>query len=133
MLVPSDMRRRSVLRLATAALAVFAASSCLSPTIPMPPPGINSIEPSEDGLWAVTGTCAPGAFVTVYNITQAQGVVVQDVNETGTFLIKLPAARCDLGQVWQTQLDDTSSAENFTFKEHLPSDTGMSGTCTPTP
>ena len=133
MLVPRLMRRRPLLRLIPAALAVFAASSCLSPTIPMPPPGINSISPSDEGLWVVTGTCDPGAFVTVYNTTKAQGVVVQDVNATGTFLVKVPAARCDLGQLWQTQLEDTSSAESFTFKEHLPSDTSLSGTCTPTP
>jgi hypothetical protein len=133
MLGPCPMRRHPLLRLVTASMAIFATSSCLSPTIPMPPPDINSIAPSAGGLWVVTGTCDPGAFVTVYNTTQAQGVVIQDVSGAGTFLVKLPAERCDLGRIWQTQLEDTSSAQDFTFKEHLPTDTGIGGTCTKTP
>ncbi len=84
------MRRRALLPLA--ALAVFAifVASCLSPTLPLPPPQVETVATTSDGQWQVSGSCLPGALITVFNTKTAHGVVVEDTANAGFYSAVIP-------------------------------------------
>ncbi len=94
------MRRPLVL---FAALAVFATTaSCLSPTLPLPPPDVpDAIEQDPTGLWQISGTCIKGSYVTVFDTVSHRGIVVEDVNQSGAYHVALPGKACDF--VWVMQ------------------------------
>jgi hypothetical protein len=123
------MRRRFLLQLVLAVALPWIGTSCLSPTIPLPPPETESITASEDGFWTIAGTCQYGAVVTVFNETQAQGVVVEDRDRNGKFVVKLKANLCDVG--WASQVVGTESSErdDFVIEPGSPNDTSKSTLC----
>lgn len=97
------MRRRLPLRLGLIALVgALATPSCLSPTLPLPPPDVESVTQSlEPGVWQISGTCTPGALVTVLNDATGEGAVYEDRTESGKWFVQLTADQCD--PAWATQ------------------------------
>ena len=107
-----------------AALALFAvvATSCLSPTLPLPPPEAPDVlhASSEPGVWQVSGACSPGARVTVLNEATGRGAVFEDRDGTGRYSVDIEALRCEAGSVTQNFADDPTSLSAgapFVFQE----------------
>lgn len=110
------MLRRSLL-----ALLVLAGASCLSPTLPLPPPEEPETvrEASEAGTWQVAGTCSPGARVTVLNENTGRGVVFDDRDSAGTYSVTIEADACQVGSIVQEIAGDgesTSASTRFVFR-----------------
>ncbi len=131
MLLPPSMRRRFLLGLGlTAIVSALASASCLSPTLPLPPPDVESITPAaEPGVWNVAGTCAPGALVTVLNEDTGLGAVFEDREETGHWSVQLAAEECDLGWVSQQRGSDDSPRTSFTVEPYSPDQPGQTSNC----
>jgi len=124
------MRGRPLLALALAAAFTLVGTSCLSPTLPLPPPEADSIVQTVDGRWTIAGSCNTGAIVTVFNQTQGQGVVIEDRALTGRFVVKLQANLCDVG--WISQLvvgEEPSESAGLVVEPRAPTDTGSSTIC----
>ena len=96
-------------------LCALSASGCLSPTLPLPPPEVDTIfEPQNAGDgWTISGTCTKGALVTVFNEQTGRGVVVEDRDLDGKFTVLLDATKCDLAWAKQEIGDDASGHEMF--------------------
>lgn len=120
------MRRRLLLRLGLVALVgALAMPSCLSPTLPLPPPDVDSVTESlEDGVWQVSGTCTPGALITVLNDETGIGVVYEDRDDTGKWFVQLPAALCDRAWVRQEVGTKGSALEEFIVEPFSPDQPG---------
>jgi hypothetical protein len=123
------MRRRSLLHLAFAAAFTLVGASCLSPTLPLPPPVTDSILEAENGVWTISGTCIEGALVTVFNETQGQGVVVEDRDQTGRFVVKLKATLCDVGWASQQVGLNVSPMEPFVVEPLSLNSARLSAAC----
>jgi hypothetical protein len=125
------MRRRLLLRLGlTAIVGALAGASCLSPTLPLPPPELETVTQSPDPThWIVTGTCAPGALVTVLNDDTGTGVVYEDRTESGHWFVELEAEKCDRAWASQQYGGDRSKRTNFTIDEITQDNSSGSGTC----
>jgi hypothetical protein len=120
---------RLVLTLLLGVWLTLGASSCLSPAIPLPPPELNSVHEAGDGAWTISGTCSPGARVTVIDDRSGRGVVIEDRRMRGTFVVTLFARACDTATIIQ-ELDDETSETGFVIQEHtFGSPTG--GRCIP--
>ena len=130
MLVPTSMRRRFLLRIGfVAALSALGATSCLSPTLPLPPPDVDVSTEAADGQhWILSGTCTPGALVTVLNEETGLGVVFEDRLENGQWTVELEAQQCDRAWIAQQHGNDASGRTEFvidTFSVDNPSGSGM--------
>jgi hypothetical protein len=123
------MRRRFLLQLVLAAALPWAGASCLSPTLPLPPPETESLTASEEGFWTIAGTCQSGALVTIFNETQAEGVVIEDRDRSGRFVAKLRANLCDVGWVSQVVGNESSPRAAFVVEPRSPNDTSLSSSC----
>jgi hypothetical protein len=120
------MRRRSLLHLLLATAVTFVGTSCLSPTLPLPPPVVDSMTELAEGLWAISGQCQKGALVTVFNETQGQGAVVEDRDQSARFLVVLTANRCELGWASQVLGTEGSRPESFVIPCPGATDAGTS-------
>jgi hypothetical protein len=114
-------RRRSVLVRALAllvtGLTALLFSACLSPTLPLPPPDVNSMHQAQTaGHWTVSGTCLTGAIVTVFNERTGKGAVVEDRENTGFFSVVIEAEPCDLAWAKQEEGQDTSARTTFSIQ-----------------
>mgnify|MGYP001553928136 CR=1 FL=1 len=122
------MRRRLLLPLLGLALAV---SSCLSPTLPLPPPD----EPSAinagatAGTWEVFGSCQAGALVTVFNEKTGHGVVVEDRAQSGSYHVTIEGAQCDLAWVTEQIGGDASAPTSFVLAARKPGDPRENPAC----
>lgn len=123
------MRRRHLLTFALAAASALLGASCLSPTLPLPPPDVESIQQAGPTQWTIAGSCLPGAVVSVFNDTRNQGVLVQDTALQGKFVVTLDADECDVGWVSQVVGAETSGQESFVVEAHSVNDTGASSAC----
>ncbi|MBK8253343.1 MAG: hypothetical protein IPK82_11845 [Polyangiaceae bacterium] len=121
--------RRFLARLGWIALLGTMGSSCLSPTLPLPPPDIDSVTQTDDGLWQVAGTCKPGAMVTVLNDETGTGVVFEDREQIGQWVVQLPGDLCDAAWVSQEFGNDESSRTNFVIDEINIDQPSGSGAC----
>jgi hypothetical protein len=113
------MRRRAFFSpAALAGLAVFATTvaSCLSPTLPLPPPQPETVASETGGQWVVAGNCLPGAIVTVFNATTFHGVVVEDVAHAGHYSASLAGSQCDAAWVSQETDDGESGQVSFSLQ-----------------
>jgi hypothetical protein len=97
------MRRRPLITLlALASALTCTAASCLSPTLPLPPPEVNAISASAtEGQWRISGSCVEGAIVTVFDDTSGEGVLMEDRSGFGHWVIDLSATQCDTVRIWQ--------------------------------
>lgn len=91
--------------------------SCLSPTLPLPPPEEpSSISENADGTWQVAGSCLEGAEVILLNESTARGVVVVDQDATGHYSIAVPGDACDVIILSQSASDEVSGETRFTLR-----------------
>lgn len=118
------MRRSSLLHLALGALFAVLAASCLSPTLPLPPPEPDSIQEARTGVWIVSGSCQKGATITVTNTSKHRGVVVEDFEQIGNYSIEIEADLCDTGSVSEQIGNEVSNETGFVFDK--PSGTSSS-------
>src|SRR5689334_1966561 len=122
------MPRRPLLSLAFAAACALLGASCLSPTLPLPPPDVSSVQQSAPGTWTVTGTCKPGAVVSVFDENRGKGVLVEDRENTGTFVVELPADLCDFAWVSQTLGNETARRRRSWSSPRRPTTPGRART-----
>ena len=117
--------------LALVAGVTLAVSSCLSPTLPLPPPEQpDTVQPGTDaGTWQVFGTCDAGAIVTVFDETTGMGVVVEDRAMTGKYVVILAGSECDSAWVRESFQDEESSPTTFVLTTYSPNDPIGSPTC----
>lgn len=114
--------RRFVALMGLAPLAL-ALASCLSPTLPIPPPEQpDSIDMNKDGTWSVSGSCEPGAIVTVFDTNTGEGRVVEDLANSGRYTVDIDANKCDTAWVTQVIGGDTSSETFFVVMPLLEGD-----------
>jgi hypothetical protein len=103
------MRRRVLFQIALVVLG----ASCLSPTIPLPPPDKpDSITPlSTPGEWSIAGNCIKGALVNVINKRTHEGAVFIDEEETARYSVQIEGAECDSMYVTQEIYNDDGELE----------------------
>ncbi len=114
------MQRRSFSRW-FAAVSFLVLAGCVSPTLPLPPPGAPdglSVE-TATGEWTVTGTCLQGALVTVFNEETGEGSVIEDRDLDGRYAVRIKAQRCDTGWVQQAIGQDVSAPTPFVIVERV--------------
>jgi hypothetical protein len=97
-------------------------AGCVSPTLPLPPPeepeSMQALEGEGDAtIWQISGTCLPGAEVTVFNTETNRGVVLLDDDSDGHYTVLLEAARCDFALVSQERDDEESAETGFVIVE----------------
>jgi hypothetical protein len=102
------MRLLSRRLLLAAAVAAVAATSCLSPTLPLPPPSKPTIDgPDPQGNVTVTGNVLGNSTVFVENARLNSGVF-EHVGNNGQYKLVLPAQVNDELWIWYTQGTDES-------------------------
>lgn len=112
------MRSRLIATLALAALAVLPAASCLSPTIPLPPPTLDTLQAGASAdEWTVAGTCIAGATVTVLDNDTGLGAVIEDRTQSGTYAVTVRASACDLLVVTQEMNGEESGQTTMLVTE----------------
>jgi hypothetical protein len=126
------MRRRSLLTVALAGLVSMAASSCLSPTLPLPPPDHpNLIQAgTEPGTWVVAGDCPPNAFVTVVNQKTGRGEFTQ-ITQDGHYQVTVDGAQCDFAKVFFVEGLDATEATGFDLAPFMRGDPQVNPLCQP--
>lgn len=111
------MLRRALLPALALAVLAVAPTACLSPTLPLPPPEVESIsQASTAGEWEVAGDCTAGAIVTVLDEVTGEGVSLQTKPETGLFVVDVAGAQCDAIQVWEESDGELSSANTYVLQ-----------------
>lgn len=125
------MSRRFLLRFGFCAVAsALLSTSCLSPTLPLPPPDVETSTAAPDGAhWIITGTCTPGALVTVLNDETGLGAVYEDRAETGLFFVEIEAEQCDRAWVSQQHGSDSSGRTEFIVDTITAGTPDGSGAC----
>ncbi|AKT41049.1 hypothetical protein [Chondromyces crocatus] len=130
------MQRRAAFRLVALAVSLLAGAACLSPTLPLPPPEApDTIRLSADNpdMWVISGSCYPGAMVTLFNDRTRQGVVIEDTDRNGRFSVTIAAERCDLVLISQEVVTDqgieSSPHNSFVIEER--DSTGVTGEACP--
>ncbi len=92
-------------------------TSCLSPTLPLPPPELpQSLKDRGDGFWTVQGTCIPGAEVIVLNEATGLGAVIVDVDQNGAYFVEIRAKLCDFITVAQSIGTEESAKAGFVIE-----------------
>ena len=125
----NTFRRRAACAVFLFLAATGLGTACLSPTLPLPPPGEpESIQPADtEGEWVVSGTCVPGALVTVFNQETGRGAVVEDIDNSGRYSLVIDGTRCDAAWIAQETGEDASPHTVFVLQEttgSLPEDNG---------
>jgi hypothetical protein len=122
------MRFRSLLSVATLAVLVpLAGASCLSPTLPLPPPDVpNAIVASTTtpGTWEVFGSCEAGATVFVFDMANGTGSIDEDLARTGSYHVTIAGAKCDQVTVSQEVDGQYSTGTGFQLAAFTPGDPG---------
>jgi hypothetical protein len=126
-LVRSTMgNRRQWLRSCAGVAALLLAASCLSPTLPLPPPEEpSSISAGANGTWEVRGTCLSGAQVVVVNESTGRGAVYEDRDSLGRWSVTIEGNACDVVLARQALGDEESGSVRFVLRETvdgLPTD-----------
>jgi hypothetical protein len=128
------MRRRALLNVALAGLVAMATSSCLSPTLPLPPPAPAAPDLIQagtmPGTWLVIGRVPGDAVATVFNQTAGRGEVVR-VGANGQYTVTLVGQQCDLVNVFYVPDQDFEESEHtqFTLAPFMPGDSPENPLC----
>ena len=98
-----------------AALAL-GASACLSPTLPLPPPGAPEVSAvDKDGNVTLTGTANANAVVFAFD-DRTEGGAIATASSAGGYAMKLAAKTGDTIEVWQEVGGDRSASVIVTVK-----------------
>lgn len=102
-----------------ACLFLLGLASCLSPTLPLPPPeppDTITAEAAPD-TFRIAGSCLQGAMVTVFNEVSGVGAVVEDRDADGRYEVVIQAKLCDLGWVEQRVGADEAARTTFVIQD----------------
>lgn len=106
-------------RLLLCAASAFLASGCLSPTLPLPPPGEPEVTgPNEQGLVRVAGSAPRNSWVTAFNRATQRGFI-QAVPD-GRYDIEFPAVVGDSIALWYDAGGRQSEVLEFEIPEPPP-------------
>jgi hypothetical protein len=106
--------RRLLIALAMLAALATTAPSCLSPTLPLPPPDLpDGALLDSTGLWQISGHCTPGALVSVFNTRTGRGVQVEDLADLGIYHVALAGRACDQIRMEEQETDGDVTQPNF--------------------
>lgn len=101
----SPLRRRLVF-----VVAALAATSCLAPTLPLPPPAEPNLSgPDEQGLIHLSGRAPVGSWVFAMNRVNNVGTF-QAARDNGDYDLTLPAKVGDSLFLWYEIDGDTSES-----------------------
>lgn len=127
----TTFRRRAASAILLFIAATGLGTACLSPTLPLPPPAEpESIQPAEaEGEWVVSGTCVPGALVTIFNEETGRGAVVEDLDFSGRYSLTIEGVRCDQAWLAQETGEEASARTVFTLQETTGSTPDDSSAC----
>jgi hypothetical protein len=89
--------------------AALAATACLAPTLPLPPPGEPSISSNEQGLVHLTGHVRAEAWVFALNRASNAGTF-QGAGGDGSYDLALPAQVGDSIVLWYEFDGDVSES-----------------------
>lgn len=120
----AGLRRR--LRSLGIALLPALALSCLSPTLPLPPPEEpSSMAPGADGTWTIFGSCLEGAQVVAVNEATGRGAVFVDRDRGGRYSLTVEGEACDVVILSQSLGDEDSGETRIVLQateNGLPTD-----------
>jgi hypothetical protein len=107
------MRIRALLVFAGSAALAAWVPGCLSPTLPLPPPVVESVTEGASGYWEITGECFTGADVWVKNVSVpgTPGWTIA-CSATGLFNLAVAGKACDRVDVVQV-MDQEFSPNGF--------------------
>jgi hypothetical protein len=113
--VPERMALSRRLALLVAALGVVSATSCLSPTLPLPPPSRPDkiTGPDSQGFVTIEGSVLPNTVVFVENSVTRLGSF-QGVGADGRYLLTLQAELGTELWLWYARGSDESPVTTFT-------------------
>lgn len=95
----------------------LALASCLSPTLPLPPPDRPDVSaPDASGLVRLQGAAAPRAEVIAWNHDN-DVIAGQVTRETSNYDFTIKGEVGDLIELWYIQGDDESSTVRVTVPE----------------
>jgi hypothetical protein len=116
-------------------------ASCLSPTIPLPPPDHPSSVQLGDrtGIWVISGSCYAAknvsATITVINTNTHEGVLIEDFDSDGRYTVEIEGEQCDPVEIRQQLFDDdtgetqTSAPTTILLAPYSPGDPDESPLC----
>ena len=111
-----------VLRVALLGMLAALSASCLSPTLPLPPPDDPStMGPSTEDpdVWIISGSCPDGAVVIVTNQSSGAGDAYEDLaggDGTCSYSLRLEAKRCDVA-ILRAVVGTDASETSFVVQE----------------
>lgn len=121
-----------VLRATLLAMLAALSASCLSPTLPLPPPDEpTTMGPSTEDpdVWIISGSCPDGSVVIVTNQETGAGDAYQDLDMgdgTCSYSLRLEAQRCDRAKVRVVSGDDAAETDFVVQERQNGTNTDMS-------
>ena len=107
-----------------AASLLLALAACSAPTLPLPPPRVESVSlPDASGFVTVDGQVLENAIVLCYNDRTRSGVIVT-ADEAGLFSLRIQAQFGDYLTVWQEVGNDRSPPVGRTVGDGTAGDGG---------
>jgi hypothetical protein len=96
--------------------AALSLASCLSPTLPLPPPSDPSVSGTDaDGNVTLTGTVAPESEVFALNHTS--NVIAGQLTPSGNYDFKIPAEQYDSLSIWYVENTMQSPPTDFIVRK----------------
>lgn len=106
-------------RLLLCAATLLVAAGCLSPTLPLPPPGDPEVTaPNVQGLVRIRGSAPRDSWVTAFNRTTQRGFI--QAAPEGRYDLEFPAETGDPIALWYEIGGRSSEVLEFTVPEPAP-------------
>src|SRR5262249_5743561 len=102
----------SCLRRTVLAATAWVLVGCLSPTLPLPPPGAPSVTDQGDGTYLLTGSAPPNSEVYALN-TRTMLINGQATGDTGEYSFTVEAQPRDPIELWYTSGTRESQITSF--------------------
>lgn len=93
-------------------VSVLLAAGCLSPTLPLPPPGRPDVTEVSPGTYRLTGGVPPRSEVYAYNL-RTQLINGQATDETGAYSFTIEAEPRDVIELWYSSGTRESQTTEF--------------------
>ena len=104
----------SCLRRTVLAATAWVLVGCLSPTLPLPPPGEPTVTDQGDGTYLLQGSVPPNSEVYALN-TRTMLIDGQATGETGAYGFKVEAQPLDPIELWYTSGTRESQLTSFSI------------------